>query len=289
MTVSAGHACIMFILCSGADTFRSLQKVRELEAAYRAKHDQAGVSVQHLPSGKDGIDPLLSAMSGGSLFSTRRFLRADDLVSGCPKAKRDALIRALARDADDLIVVCLESSEVTTTECKPFASLPKFFHYQFPLLSPAEFMDWAMGYASSMGFTDARAIRSLVDRVQGDTWAFISEFAKVQAGGEMVEKNSGDLSIFTAIDGLLEQRQQRHTILRQLDDPDAVIAQTPGQLRSALLVQSGYTKGIHPFVLKKVSRLRFASPARLWKRLAGSFVWSRSSHASAEESLDILG
>lgn len=279
----------MFILCSGADTFRSLQKVRELEAAYRAKHDQAGVSVQHLPSGKDGIDPLLSAMSGGSLFSTRRFLRADDLVSGCPKTKRDALVRALARDADDLIVVCLESSEVTAVECKPFASLPKFFHYQFPLLSPAEFMDWAMGYASSMGFADARAVRSLVDRVQGDTWAFISEFAKVQAGGEMVERDMEDPSIFTAIDGLLEQRQRRHVTLRQLGDPDAVIAQAPGQLRSALLVQSGFTKGIHPFVLKKVSRLRFASPSRLWKHLASSLVWSRSSHASAEESLDILG
>jgi DNA polymerase III delta subunit len=141
----------MFILVSGADTFRSLQKAHELEQAYRAKHDPSGFSVQRFPSGKDGIDPLLSSMSGGSLFSARRFLRADGAVSECPKAKRDALLRALARDADDMIVVCVESSDLTEAECKPFAKLPKFFHYRFPLLSPAAFLDWAIAYASSLG------------------------------------------------------------------------------------------------------------------------------------------
>lgn len=279
----------MFILVSGADTFRSLQKARELEQAYRAKHDPSGFSIQHLPSGKDGVDPLLSAMSGGSLFSTRRFLRADGMVGECPKAKRDALLRALARDAEGMIVVCVESSDLTEAECKSFAALPKFFHYRFPLLSPAEFLNWAMAHASSFGFNDARAVRSLADRVQGDTWAFVSEFAKILVGGEAAESSAGEASVFSAIDAVLEQQPRRYAVLRKFDDADAIIAQASGQLRSALLAQAGYTKGIHPFVAKKALRLRFASPSGIWKRLASMLIWSRTSHASSEESLDVLG
>src|SRR5690349_2995349 len=51
---------LMLIVCHGPDTFRALQKARELELAFKQKYDAHGLSVERLASGKDAVTEIAS-------------------------------------------------------------------------------------------------------------------------------------------------------------------------------------------------------------------------------------
>jgi hypothetical protein len=278
----------MLILCSGEDTYRSLEKARELEVAFRTKFDPNGSAIDRLSSGKDGIDELLSRATAASLFSPKRFFRATDLVSSCPKAKVDALARTLERDVEGTIVVSVESGELTAKALKPFASLPKLVHYQFPLMTPSEFKKWALEYASKNTLKDTRAITQLVDIAQGDTWTFVNEFMKLKAGGEVASAQAQSPSLYDVIDHVLTGAADRWSVLRAFDDAPSIASTALSQARSLVLVQSGNGASVHPYAAQKLSRLRVKDPSLVFEKILTALIWSRTSRASAEEALDVL-
>lgn len=278
----------MLIVCSGADSYRSLEKVGLLVSAYKGKFDSVGSSVECLPSGKVGVEALLSACSAFSLFSSRRFFRADGLISACPKDKRKALLSVLSRDVDETIIVCLEDGDLTTKDLQGFLDLPKFTHYTFPYLSSGAFLAWATESAKKMNVTDARLIRIIADAAFGDSWRFVTELQKVSAGGESSLYQSTIPTVFSVVDSFLESAPSRRSMLRAFDDAGAFVSVAPGQVRSVLLARSGSAKGIHPFVAQKAQRLCIQNESERFRRIAEMFAWSRSGLASAEEVSDIL-
>jgi hypothetical protein len=288
-TEPVGHAFDMLIVCSGLDSYRSLERVKFLEAAYREKYDPAGSSIDHLSYGKDAIDPLLSLCVSGSLFSSRRFIRADGIISSCPKAKRDALIKALAHDSEYTIIVCREEGVLKDSDLKPFFALSGFKHDQFDPLSPAKFFQWAKEQASAIGYANESVVRSIAEASNGDSWAYIAELYKIFCGGEQAEKMIDEISPYAVIDALCEQRNNRFYFRSEADDDEAVIALVSQQARALLFIQHGKTEGIHPFVVQKSRRLSCPNPTDFFERMLSSFVWSRSGFANAEESLDLLG
>lgn len=283
------QAMDMLIVVSGLDSYRSLERARFLESAYRQKYDPTGSSVEHLQSGKDAVDPLLSICVSGSLFSSRRFIRADGIVSSCPKPKRDALLKALAHDSEMTVVVCREEGVIKDADLKGFSSVPGFKHDVFDLLSPNAFYQWAIERANSIGYTDSTVIRRLADSSNGDSWAFISELGKVACGGEELQKQETEVNSYAVIDALTEDRNQKFSLRYSADDDDGVIALSPQQARALLLINAGCTDGIHPFVVQKTRRLKCKNPSHFFERIFSAFVWSRSGFASSEESLDVLG
>lgn len=279
----------MFLLVSGLDSYRSLERARFFENAYRQKYDPAGSSIERLTSGKEAIDPLLSICVSGSLFSTRRFIRADGLISSCPKAKRDALIKALSHDAEMTIVLCREEGIIKDADLKGFSSLPGFRHESFDALNPSAFLAWARQHATTIGFTDEATIRTIAESSNGDSWAFISELGKVACGGNRIADRSEEVSSYAVIDALVEGRDNRFSLRHRADDDDGVVALSPQQARALLLIEVNATEGIHPFIVQKSRRLRCKKPSRFFERIASVFIWSRSGFSSTEESLDILG
>jgi hypothetical protein len=286
---TAVQAVGMLIVVSGLDTYRSLERARFFESAYRQKYDLAGSSVEHLAFGKDAVDPLLSICVSGSLFSSRRFIRADGIVSSCPKAKREALIKALAHDSEMTIVVCREDGVIKESDLKGFSSLPGFKNDRYDLLSPSAFLQWARECAKAIGYENDLVIRRIADASSGDSWAFISELGKVSCGGDELKNSPQEVNVYAVIDAAVESKERRFSLRRIADDDDGVVALSPQQARSLLLIESGYTEGIHPFVLQKTQRLHCKNPADFFERMMSSFVWSRSGLANAEESLDVLG
>lgn len=278
----------MLIVISGLDTYRSLERARFLEAAYREKYDTSGSSVERLSPGKDAIDPLLSIAVSGSLFSTRRFIRADGIVSSCPKAKRDALIKALSHDADTTIVVCREEGVLKDADLKGFSSLQGFKHDQFELLGPSAFYQWAKEHAFAVGFKDEIVIRRIAEASRGDAWSFISELGKVACGGDVANVQVAEINSYAVIDAFAESKKNSVSIRRSADDDDGVIALAPQQARALMLIRSGNTDGIHPFVVQKSRRLSCPDPSSFFERVMTAFIWSRSGIANSEESLDLL-
>lgn len=278
----------MLIVVSGLDTYRSLERARFLESAYREKYDPSGSSIERLTPGKDAVDPLLSIAVSGSLFSTRRFIRADGIISSCPKAKRDALMKALSHDADTTIVVCREEGVLKDADLKGFASLAGFKHDQFDLLGPSAFYQWAKDRASAIDYSNDEVIRRIADRSRGDAWSFISELGKVACGGDASSDLSDEVNGYAVIDALAESRRNSATLRASADDDDGVIALAPQQARALMLIRSGNTAGIHPFVVQKSRRLACSDSSLFFERVMTAFIWSRSGIANAEESLDVL-
>jgi hypothetical protein len=265
----------MFIVCSGADSYRSLEKARK--------------SVERLPNGKDGIDPLLSLASGASLFSERRFIRVDGITKACPKARRDALLKMLSRDPEMTIVVSVEEGDLKEKDVKDFKVLPKYYQYDFSSLAPPLFQKWATAFAKKNGMEDAGRIQKLISVSQGDSWLFVNEFWKMRAGGEIHQDVSDALNIFEVIDAFLQGRNERRSLLGRFGDTQSVMAQVGNQARSLALVQAGRQDGIHPFVVKKLSRMRGVDGPETFRRLMTAFTWSRTGSANADEAFDVLG
>lgn len=278
----------MLIVCSGADSYRSLEKARALESAYCEKYDAHGCSVERLPSGKEGVEALLSATSGASLFSQRRFIRVDGIIRPCPKAKRDALLRTLSRDVEMTIVVSVEEGELKEADVKELRKLPKFIQYNFSPLGPPQFAKWASEFASKHEVTDQRCIRDVITRSQGDAWQFINEFWKIRAGGESCASNGRTPNNFEVIDSFLQTHEERFRRLKQYGDAQSIMAQAGNQVRSLVLVKSNHVHGIHPFVIQKFRRMACESAAERFQKIMTAFVWSRTGHTNAEEALDIL-
>jgi hypothetical protein len=287
----------MLLLCSGEDSYQALQKARELETAFREKYDKQGQAVERLPNGKEGVEALLMAATGGSLFATRRFFRVDNLLSGCPKGRVDALVATLSRDAEQTIVVSKEEGVLSDKILKPFRGLPGFVQYDFSALSPSAFLKWATQHAASKGVRDTALVQRLAEHAAGDAWMFVTEIEKRQGqevgGGDNImsvgEKRATELTVYDVIDRLLMRTPDRWAALRTLDDPNAVVAMAVGQARSLLLVRAGHAQGVHPYVARKLARLQVADAAGTFRRTAAMIAWSRTGRSSAEEALDVLG
>lgn len=279
----------MLIICQGEDSYRALQKARELEAAFREKYDPEGRAVEHLSNGKDGVEVFLMQASGGSLFSSRRFFRVDELLTGCPKGRVEALKKCLAQDVENTIVVTVEGvlSEKST---KPFLATPKLVQYDFPCFSGAKFISWATVQANELGVTDAATVRQVADIAQGDSWRFMTELAKVRAGGVLSDRTDMAPTVYDVIDQLLMHRPSRWSAVRAFDDANAILATAAAQARSFVLVKNGQASGVHPYVARKLQGLRTdASPEMVYAGLAQALLRSRSGAVDAEEALDVWG
>lgn len=285
---------LMLILCSGEDSYRALEKARELEVAFKQKYDPTGSAVDRLPSGKEGVEALLVAATGSSLFSTRKFFRVDGILSSCPKGRLDALLKTLDRDVENTIIVTVEEGEATPKLLKPFAALQKFIHYPFALQGPVAFLKWATDHAQKQGVSDISAIKKIADSAGGDSWVFVNELMKWKSfathdASLRMTAGAGDVSVYDVIDRLLARRNDRWSSVRVFDDANAVMASAVTQARALLLVRSGYTAGIHPYVAQKFSRMRDGDPVDAYVRLATAFAWSRTGKANAEEVVDVFG
>ena len=282
----------MFILLSGTDSYRAIERARFYEDGYRKKYDEGGMSVEHLSSGKEGIDRILSSVGSASLFSSRRFFRADGIVTSCPNDRRKQLLHVLSRDPEMTVVVCVEEDELTKKDLAGFDALPSFLHQTFEPLSPSEFLKWAMSFAKqfapmSIG-VDQKVVRLVAQAVQCDSWAFSTEYLKVVNGGA-AGSSSEDEQIYAVIDAYLATRNNRRTVSRRFDDAAQILASVVSQTRSFALVKSGHGIGIHPYVVQKLSRLSSSSPDERYRSLVSAMIFSRTGLASAEEALDVFG
>ena len=245
----------MLIVCIGPDNYRALAKAQELEKAFIEKHDPSAVSVEHLVEGAGMIEAIIERVNTASLFSPRRFIRVSDLLSSCAKAKQKALVQALGKDAERIIVVTVEREAPTETVMSVFAEVPKYVRYDFSALSGKDFLAWANQCAETLGIVDKAVVQRLAQYADGDAWLVANELQKIAAGGEqhLTEQNVQQ-GIFQYSDAYLSEAKDRYTFL--LDD-EAVrqsLTMFLSQARAALRVRDGSTSGLHPYVVKKMQK-----------------------------------
>ncbi|MFA5130576.1 MAG: hypothetical protein WC477_06745 [Patescibacteria group bacterium] len=278
----------MLIVCSGKDSFRALERARFYENGYKKKYDANGSSVDHLPSGKEGIDRLLSLGASASLFSSRRFVRVDGIITTCPKDKRKALIASLSRDPEMTIVVTIEEDELTKKDLAGFDAIPSFLHEAFGQQSPAQFLKWATSFAQQFSPVNTNMIRAVAQAVQYDSWAFSTEYPKMAAGGAS-NKIEEELNVFGVVDAILSRNKDRKHLIKTFDDANAILPSAVSQSRSFVSVKDGFMNGVHPYVAQKLSRVSSSHPAERFRAMISALLFSRTGLCDAEEAMDVFG
>lgn len=246
----------MLIVCAGPDTFRALRRAQTLERAFKTKHDESEYSMERLPIGKDAADAVLERLNTASLFAKKRFLRTSELVSTCPKSKLPALLAALARDQDGMIVVTVEEQPLTIEQQKQFSHSGKFVQNAFSIESGKSFLVFAKQLAREFPIAWTPALDDLVLQTNGDSWLLWNELGKYAAGSYQTQSfafphHSG----FDTVEFFLTQDSRRYSTPRLQESPD-FLSLMVSQTRAALRIRDRATQGLHPYVLKKISSLK---------------------------------
>lgn len=279
----------MLILCCGPDSYRALARAKELELAFKQKHDPEGRAIERPSSGKDGVEELISKAAGASLFSPRRFLRVDGIVSNCPKAKQKALLEALARDTDAMIVVSVEEERPASSVMKPFESLPKFVVNDYPLLSGKGFMDWARDIAKTLGNIDDIEFTKLANVCEGDSWRFINESIKLAAGASLeLNRTSSGASAYDLADQILKKDLKRHDAAEKIDFSYAETSVLQQQGVAALRVKDQDVVGLPPFVLRKLQTMNMVEPSAVFATSLEMLFLQRAGFCNEAESVALI-
>ncbi len=272
----------MLIVVCGPDSYRALARAKELELAFKQKHDPSGLNIERLPNGAEGVDALLSSAGTISLFAPKRFLRVSGMIDGCPKAKLSALIKLLNSAGDDLIVVDFEEEKPTEKVLAPFRETPKFLLNDYPLLSGTEYKKWLLQIAKNLRISDEKLLSRLADATDGDTWFALNELTKVAAGSTETNWNrEAALSVYDVADGFLRQDASRFEALEDGDTnlPNIALQQAASYLR----VRDNDLSGIPPFVANKMKRMRAQAVETMWSSSLLSLFVQRTGFSDSEE------
>lgn len=272
----------MLLVCIGPDGYRAVQRARALEAAFRDKYDANGTSVEHLSSGKAALEDIVERASSASLFQPRKFLRADGLLSSCPKAKRELLSLVLKRDPERTIVVCVEEKPLDKDTSKWLSTLTDVHVNEYPLLQGQAFQKWLLEQAKLLGFMNESAVVKLASQCDGDSWATMSELSKLAAGGVSERAAASDASHFDLVDRVVSgsTTERRSTVLKQGAE---LLNLVQYQYRALLRVLGGEIQGLHPFVVKKLSRGRNAQGETRFAQSLAALMLTRSGLSKEEE------
>lgn len=280
----------MLIVCSGPDTFRALQKARELEAAFKQKYDAGGFSVEQISSGKEAVTEIAARAGAISLFCPRRFVRTSQVLSEASKAQRATLKKSLSGDQEGFILLTIEDEPPSAAALNELGEV-KIARYDFPAMDGRAFVAWAMEEARRMGLQDEKVARSIAEASNGDTWTCFFELMKRAAYGsaEMSAVEGGEeKTAFVFADAYVGGRDSWREIADDAALEKQILTTFLSQARSAIRVRDGAADGIHPFVARKLRGQALDDADEAFSRLVEGFFAQRSGYATEKEVVSIL-
>ncbi len=277
----------MLLIVYGDDNFRGQEKVSQLKAAFRDKHDPRGTNIETFP-GKDGkfdAPAALQSVSTMPFLSKHRMVIIRDLLSTTKKEQSPLWETGLQRIPDSTIVILWETGDVAAIEKKPLFKKLSVIEgarmYPFDGLAGVSLTKWIVERVKSQsGLIEPNAVRSLIERVGTDLWQMHQEIDKLiaYANGKTITETmtielvnaSFEGKIFELVDAL-SKKDSRHAVqlleeerfagsddhyilsmfsrqIRLLIGARAVLDENPRATNSDIATQLD----VHPFVATKV-------------------------------------
>lgn len=280
----------MLIICSGPDTFRALKKAKELESAFKQKYDATGLSVEHLPPGKEAVTNVAARAGAMSLFTPRRFVRTSNILTESSKPQRTTLKKILSGDQEGFILLTLEDEPPTATVLKELGEDIKIVRYDFPSLQGKAFLDWALEEGKAMNIQDETVIRHIAELTSGDSWHCFFELMKQAAnpGAEVMIGEGSEESIFTFAETYIKGDKRWLSIIKEPDLHKQVLTTFLTQARAGIRVRDGANDGLHPFLARKLRGQRLEEAEQALARVIEGFFLQRSGFGDEKEILGIL-
>ncbi len=253
-------------------------KARSLVQAFREKHDPHGYSTESL---RDfGIEDVLKQLGSPSLFSQKRCIRCDGLLGSLKIAEIRLLAKRLQEDGDQTILLSVEEEPISDKIKEVFGE-KSLVQYPFPLLSQDAFFRWCMEYVQQT--VSPEKVKQIAQMCAGDTWRAVQELDKCMANpqAEIISVLMDEPGAFIAAEAFV--RGQSWRIEAEKIEMEAFLATGLSQMRAAIRVRDGSVKGLHPFVVKKLSGLKQGQFEKKIRSLLRAQQQSRSGLGVAEE------
>jgi hypothetical protein len=263
-------------------------RARELEQAFKQKHDPAGSSIEHLPPGKDAADEIIERALSVSLFTPMRFLRADDLVASCPKAKWKPLVNALTRDPERVIVVSVEEEKPDASKMKMLADVPKLIINDYAMQQGRAFRTWVGEAGAALGVMDAATLDALARGCDGDAWLASNELMKLAAGGSSTVAAGSSVDGYSLADAFVRGDRNRHGYLGSDAAAEGLSYPLLQQSIMAERISHGDSAGIPPFISSKFKNLSPDQASNVFSSAILIHYAQRNGLASDQEALDLL-
>ncbi len=270
----------MLIFLWGPDTFRSIQKLKELIGEYRAKH-KSGLNFRRLDWQTDVFNEIKEALSSFSMFDEKKLIILKD-ACWAKKEEQEKLIDLLenkktAKD-DNAIMVFFETKKPAGSQLFGWLEEKSKMSGRFDYLTGAKLNNWAHQAVQSLGGQiSGEALEKLVGFIGPDLWQMKNEIDKLvnfkagkliaEADVDLLVKSKYDPNIFATIDALAARNKSlafklMHQHLEQGENEIYILTMFVYQFRNLLqiksLIEAGVPSsalakktGLHPFVIKK--------------------------------------
>ena len=251
----------MIIVCSGPDTYQSLERARELERAYREKYDPSGASVERLTRALSPQE-LASKLLNTGLFTRRMFVRVSYLFSSW-KASDWAQAKSFfaKQEAEQAsICVCVEE-DLSEERERDICAWPKGMVYRYKLLAGQKWIQWCQQQAQKKQATWNTKLEAFAGRIEGDSWAFINALPRWMATNTLSETELENTSPFATVEAYLRKGVIFGDFFEQDEDGTGLCLQ---QARQALRCVDGVPDArTQPFVRSKWVRLSLQEQKQL--------------------------
>lgn len=176
----------MLIILTGPDSYRSHVRLEQLRAAFRRKHDPAGLNTITLAGGEATASEIHTAVTASGFFAAKRFVAIDRYPDTAPVCPWPDLMRNLkpVMDTSEVIVV-IRREETTTAKRrgKPAeqpADPPGARVEKFPLLEGVELHRWLAREVKNLSATiELSATQLLLEYLGNNTWQLSRELEKL--------------------------------------------------------------------------------------------------------------
>ena len=220
----------MMILIYGSDTFRALEKMNELKAAFLKKFDVSGMNVDVVDVEKkeDAMRAFSCAMSAPFL-SPKRMVIVRGIVSELEKKEIESIVELFERIPETTICILVEALDIKQME-KSFVyeklSAAKAPMYVCSPLEGVELQKWVQTRVQTQGAVgDAIALRELIARVGNNLWQLDQEIAKLVhfsegkpitlAAVQSLVRANPEGEIFALMDAFSQKKKSALALLQQ--------------------------------------------------------------------------
>ena len=274
----------MLVFLYGEDTFRSRQKLNEIQKRYEGVHEQ-GVNLKQIDCSDLEFLDLQAELRGQSLFREKKLLIFTNVFENVALTKSLFESKKLLEGQNDVIVFFQEGAP------KPSDPLFKFLlknsnSQEFAFLQKTSLKKWIIRefqkYHTDIGL---EAVDMLATEMGNDLWRFSNEIKKLAAlarsNNSLVQTSdvkeilgaNMETNIFALIQDIA--RKNKKKALEQLalhlqkgESPLYLLSMIAFQFRNVLIIREmGRKSKLHPFVVKKTLVLAQAFTLEELKRI----------------------
>jgi len=317
----------MIIFLYGPDTFRSMEKVKELKNKFISEVEGGALNLAELYGEKLTFADFKKEVSTVSFMSSRRMVILKNVIAKSKKENlQEEIINYLKESADsDNVLIFWEENKNGKKKLFKFLTYPqnllKIYKQEFNLLKGFELRNWIIASVKKKGAQiESKAVYALEERIGGDLWRMNNEIDKIISYDKKISvenvkkmiKARYDNNIFNLTDAI-GSRNKKLALKLLKDQLSAgsniyyILTMMARQYRMLLEVKDYLVKNnlnrasshilardlkMHPFVAQKLvnqeSLYKVEELKNIYFEIMNIDLKSKQSSASAELLLDIL-